>query len=141
MRYDILGHPMLTAKAAALGSPPGEKLAAHVLLAETLLGAHNHPLVTDADQLEVVRLFLAIQVNFQVEQGVDPFVAEKVYSSHTKQSVTYRDRIIDPRALALASQVWKEDAAAKYDGRITSVRNENGARAAARYTDLRSFRG
>lgn len=105
MVYDVDGHEFLTKKSISL--EPGQ-FDGHHRMAEALLGLGS-PAVADVDLLETLRLAIAIQINFQVEQGIDPFVASSTYSSHSKQSINYRDRLTDPRAALMVAGVVAED--------------------------------
>src|SRR5690349_31702 len=97
---------MMTAKVQALGQ---EKIDGHQLLAETLL-ALRAPVVTDDSDLAKMKLAIVLQMNFQVEEGTDPLILSGVASTHSKQSKSFRDRWVDPRALAIVAEVIGEDA-------------------------------
>lgn len=90
----VAAHPLLTAK--ALGRGP-TVLAAEQELAEGLLGLVA-PATTDAFELSRVSTALAVQINFQVEQGVSALVASYQSSAHSRQQMAYRDRVINPQA-------------------------------------------
>lgn len=103
--YDVSGHEYLSAKATGLAP---EVFDANQLLAESLLGLTEPVVDTDRD-LARLRLAIALQINFQVMQGVDPYIEVKAASSQSNQSVEYRDRMIDPRAAVLVSSVYGSD--------------------------------
>ena len=100
--YDIDDHPFLTPKSQALES---EILHSHQLLAETLLGLSAYDVFSDQADIDQVELAIAMQINFQVEQGLDPYVSKSVSSGQSKQSTVYRDGYLDPRAVAIVDGV------------------------------------
>lgn len=133
--YDVTAHPILTPKALAI--TPAEKFASHVLLAESLLGVSG-PAYTDTDLLDKARLAVAIQVNFQAEQGIDPFVYRSVSSAHSSQSAVYREHLVDPRALAMwRSTLSADDMADRFGGGLISHRR---AEQPLRYGTVRRLR-
>ena len=95
----IAGHAMLTAKAVAL-SP--SLLAQHQLLAESLLGL-SPPAYTAAEDVELAQLAIALQINFQLAQGLDPLFMKRVFDSHTRQSIEYLDRWVSPQAAGIVT--------------------------------------
>lgn len=117
--YEVAGHPALSGKAQVLGGP---MLEAQVLLAETLLGV-SAPAYTDAALLEKAILAIVLQVNFQMEEGIDPLIVKRMHSTHTSQTVEYWGRYIDPRALILwSSTLSVEKVSGRFTGVITSLR-------------------
>ena len=120
MIYDLeQDHEMLTPKVKALDDEP---FAEQVNTAEALLGLIDRKKVVRARDVKLVLLALAHQVNFQVEQGVDPLVERESSSSHTRQSVSWRDRWVNPVATSILAQV--PTLSSGYSGEITSVRNQ-----------------
>lgn len=101
MRYDVTEHPLLSGKALALkaGDQGEEKLQALVEIAESYLQLNIGDLYT-GDQAILVEHFLALQVNWQIElmeRGWEPMYVQSISSSHSAQSVTYRNfSIISP---------------------------------------------
>lgn len=100
--YDIDDHPFLTGKSKALES---EVLHSQQLLAENLLGLSAYDVFTDQADIDNATLAIAMQINFQVEQGLDPFVQKSASSGNSKQSVVYRDTYIDPRAADIVEYI------------------------------------
>ena len=98
--YDPAAHPLLSSAAAALdteGDPNALDEQAEVAI--NLLGLRDTA-YTDADAAAAVRA-VAIQVNLQVELGVEGFA----YSSLTRgaRSFDSKDKLIDPRAAAIVA--------------------------------------
>jgi hypothetical protein len=95
--YDISASAMLSDAAADLDP---DALDAHTLLAEHLLG-----LAGDAytgDDLDTVDIALALQVNHQVERGVDADVYESV--DHGGRTLQYAAGVtVSPQAAAIAA--------------------------------------
>lgn len=112
----IAAHPLLTAKAAAKVAGSDE----HQNLAEALLGL-KAPIVTVALDVARVQLAVVMQVNFQIEQGVDALVYSYQSSAHSRQQVAQRDRIINPQAQAILSTIEALETSAGYDT-LTSLR-------------------
>lgn len=106
MLYTVAAHPLKSDKVNALSQP---KQDAYQVLSESLLGLTS-PVYTVTADVERVQLAIVRQMNFLVEQGIDPYVTESTSSSHTDQSVVYRDRWLDPVAVQLVAAV-----AAQYD--------------------------
>lgn len=67
-RYDVTDHPLLSEDAAALTT---EQLAEQNLLAEDLLGFTDAALLTDPDTVARATRLIVLQVNYQVETGID----------------------------------------------------------------------
>lgn len=100
--YDIDDNPFLTGKSKALES---EVLHSHQLLAENLLGLSMYDVFADQADVDTAELAIAMQINFQAEQGLDPYITKSVSSGNSKSSATYRDYIVDPRAQAMVDMV------------------------------------
>lgn len=94
--YDVSGHPLLSPGAAALGR---DELAEHNLLAEDLLSLAGTTFA-DEDAARATRA-VALQVNYQVEQGVDAAVYDVTMVG--SRMLNYRDGIVHPIALELAT--------------------------------------
>jgi hypothetical protein len=118
--YDVTAHPMLTAKVTALAS--GVQTG-NQLLAESLLGLVA-PAATDPAQVDVIKLAIVLQMNFQVAQGVDPLIQVSAASSHSKESAVWRDRVLNPQALTLIASLPDTVSAGLVDRweTVTSVR-------------------
>lgn len=108
MRYDVTEHPLLSGKALALkaGDQGEEKLQAQIEIAEAYLQLNIGGILT-GDQAVLVEHFLTMQVNWQIElaeRGWEPAYIQSISSSHSAQSVTYRNfTIISP---AVARGFW-----------------------------------
>lgn len=131
--YSVSGHAKLAPKTALLDTTANrEKFLAEQRLAESLLRQYaalpQEPTSLTEDEVEDVRLGIVVQMNFQVEQGIDPLVASRVSSSHTKQAVEYRDRIVNPQAIALVSGVSVRYATGNSWRTLTSVRTQDRER-------------
>jgi hypothetical protein len=86
MRYDVTNHPLLSDDAKALGS---ESLEAHGRVAEQVLGLYNFTAFeSGTDEYKSAQDAVALQVNYQVEAGIDAFVAASV--SRGARSKTFR---------------------------------------------------
>lgn len=101
MLYDVADHPLLSEKVKALDAP---KIDSYQVLSESLLELKPPVYTVDYD-VERVQLAIVRQMNFLVEQGIDPYVVVSAQSSHTDQSVVYRDRWLDPVAVQLVEAV------------------------------------
>lgn len=93
--YDISGHAMLSARAKDLLEAP---LDAHTRMAEYLLGVQAATFTSTQDT--TVEIALAVQVNFQLEQGQEAAVYKDMRDGETWSS--YQERATDPRALMMA---------------------------------------
>lgn len=72
MIYDVTAHPLLSDQAAALG--PSE-LEAHARVAETSLGLLNFTAFVDGtDKYDRATDAVALQINYQVEAGIEAFI-------------------------------------------------------------------
>lgn len=96
----VAGHALLTAKASAKVTASTE----YQELAEDLLGLQSPALTVAADVARVKRA-IVVQINFQVEQGVDAFIHSWVASSHSNQQIGYRDRYLSPQAVAILASI------------------------------------
>lgn len=95
----VTGHPLLTNKVVVLAP---EKFSAQHDLAEALLGLDSSfvgRLTTE--QLTRVQLAVVLQLNFQVEQGLDPYTIQSKSSTQQGESVTYRPDAVHPQAKAI----------------------------------------
>jgi hypothetical protein len=115
----VAAHPILSGKATALRDSNPLAFDAQVLMATLLLG-FPEKLPTKEETVEAMLLAAALQVNFQIEQGLDPLILEASSSGHTRNSATYRDRYLDPRAASIVRGVL--GFGRNYTATLTSVR-------------------
>lgn len=94
-------HPLVSPKAANLTAQAFEL---QLVTAETLLGIPE-PASEDEGVIERFKLALVHQVNFQVQQGLDPLIQESGGSQHSGNSAKYRDRVINPVAKQIVDEV------------------------------------
>lgn len=103
MLVDISASQLLSGKVSGLAA---EKLDAQQELAEALLDLTAEFVARlSAAQLPRVQMAVALQLNFQVEQGLDPFVMESTSSQTQGESVTYRADSIHPQAQAIVKAI------------------------------------
>jgi hypothetical protein len=112
----------------ALLTQSATQYAAQQEVAEALLGLTDRMVARlSAAQLVRVSLAVVLQLNMQVEAGLDPFVVASETSSAQAESVTYRDVAIHPQALEIITQVQSAVAAGnnmvEAFGRIRAVRS------------------
>jgi len=93
--FDIAGHELLTEDAADTA------LVSHTRLAESLLGL-SEATATDND-LTLIKIALVLQVNHQVERGVEA----NAYMSEQDGDLRYkhRDRLVSPEAASVVRAV------------------------------------
>lgn len=120
-QYDVVDNALLNGRALAWSS---EVFELNQLLAEAVLGL---PVTaySDPSDLEQIELAVVLQLNFQAEQGIDPYIYKELWLLPQKQRKVYADRYADPRALLLAS--------------IVDGRNNNDA-IADRWASMTSYR-
>lgn len=99
--YVVTGHPLLIPKFAGLASDEARK--EHNNLAELLLGLKAPAYVGD-DATKLV-MAVVLQINFQLERGLDPLVNKSISNQHPGNTTTYRDRIVSPEAAAIVEKV------------------------------------
>ena len=99
--YDISAHPLLSERAT---SQTPEKLEWLQFQAERLLGL-TLPAYGTEPNVSIATLAVVLQVNFQLAQGMDPLIEEAASSSHLKQSKVWRDRYLNPQAVALVESL------------------------------------
>jgi hypothetical protein len=103
-RYDVSEHGLLSDDAQALSEP---ELAAQNELAEVVLGLHEGDTYTGVKETTAT-LAVALQVNFQVEAGVEAYVLTA--SSRGARSKSYRDLVrVHPIAAALMGGLTSGD--------------------------------
>ncbi len=96
--FDISSEPILTDKADGLVTA---ELDSHTRMAEWLLGLQTITFPSDLDDDVVIAL--AMQVNFQLEQGVDGAVYRDWQEADLRS--VYAQRVTDPRASVMASRL------------------------------------
>lgn len=117
MLIDVGEHDLLSEKSKALRNTDPNGFAAQVRVAEILLGIPDPVPTTGTVDLGIA---VVLQLNFQIAQGIDPLFISASTSQHTRNSVQYRDRFIDPRALALVTAV--AGLGGRFSGKMTSQR-------------------
>ena len=126
---DLTGYALLSGKVLALG----DKFAPNQLLAETLLGVSPAFVARlTGDQVAQVVMAVALQLNFQVEQGLDPFILKSDSSQQQGESKTYQDNVIHPQAQAIIGNITitepTADSLQSQFAAIPPVRSVRGAR-------------
>lgn len=105
MAYDIAAHPLLSADALALDTDP---FAEHAALAHDLLGLADTAFTGAA--AESAKRFLALQVNYQVETGVDAAIyALKVRGSRTVSYKSASADLVRPGLLEEVEDLLEEE--------------------------------
>lgn len=95
--------PLASAFTKALSE---EDFAAYHELAEAVLGL-TAPALTEVSDIARLRIAIMLQINFMSQFGLDPYVkASEGMSSQAASSVVWRDRYIDPRALAIVQRIF-----------------------------------
>lgn len=94
-------HPLLTPKVALLQPNVFND---NVVMAEMLLGVRGR-IWQGAGLSDKAMIALAIQVNFQVHQGVDAHTTERVLTQNLQQTIVWRDKIVSPQAEMLWNEV------------------------------------
>jgi hypothetical protein len=100
--YPLLDHPLLSEQYIQL--PSADEKSAQAMLAEDLLGLVP-PAYTDERIVATLTTALALQVNFQLSQGIDVFKLKSLSTTHPGNTTQNRDRYIHPEAWRLVSQV------------------------------------
>lgn len=105
MAYDISGHALLSPDAAALAVATFDE---HAALAHDLLKLSGTALTGEA--AEKAKRFLVLQVNYQVETGVDAAIyAMKVRGSRTVSYKSASGDLIRPGLLEEVEDLLEED--------------------------------
>jgi hypothetical protein len=102
--YPIGNHILLSAKAQGVLDPFAETREEYNAVAEQLLGLHA-PAYTDQGVVTTLATAIAFQINFMVEQGIEPKVLRSKSNAHPGNTTAYRDRLVDPTAAALVASV------------------------------------
>ena len=71
--YPVSQHALMTDRARALLTKNQEAFEAHNAMAEFLLSLNGTQFT--GDDAEMAAISVALQVNFQIEQGLDPYIA------------------------------------------------------------------
>jgi hypothetical protein len=90
-------HPLLTDKWPS--DTQQDKRDVQKLLAEQLLGLKG-PAYADADKVEDIITALVLQINFQLQHGIEPHVVRSANQSNPGNATNYRDRYVNPEAMA-----------------------------------------
>jgi hypothetical protein len=93
-------HPSLSGKWPTDADKQEEQNA----LAEQLLDLRG-PAYTDANAVEELTRAVVLQINFQLQHGIEPHVIRTANQSNPGVSTTYRDRYVNPEAMALVCRV------------------------------------
>lgn len=99
--YSLGANPLLTDRITLL-SP--EKQSWQQFMAERLLGLIS-PAYTSEPEVSTATLAIVLQMNFQVAQGLDPLIEEQASSTHLKQLKIWRDRYLNPQAVAMVATI------------------------------------
>lgn len=89
-------HPLLSGKWPA----DAAKQAAQAQLAEQLLDLRA-PAYVNADAVEDLTTAVVLQINFQLQHELEPHVIRTANQSNPGVSTTYRDRYVNPEAMAI----------------------------------------
>lgn len=74
-----------------------------IVIAELLLGLRP-PAYVIARTVAELEYAVAIQVIFQMQQGVSPEITKSISQAHPGNTTTYRDRYLSPDAAALVAR-------------------------------------
>lgn len=109
MLYDVNTHPRLNTKAVALQASSQAAFEAHVLQAEGLL-ALSTPVVTVPRLVELLKIAVVLQINWQLTWDADPYAIRYERADVTQESVGYKDDVplVNPQAAAIVAQVNAE---------------------------------
>lgn len=83
LAYDVTGHPLLSEGAAALG-PTELEANTRVAIALLLLDTFTIDPITQVDDFEQARNAIALQVSYQVESGMDAFIASEIMNGQRR---------------------------------------------------------
>lgn len=109
MLMDITSHPLLTGKATAMSSDSA-KFEAQQSLAEALLNLTAEYIDRlSIEQLARASMAVVLQVNFQLEQGLDPFVVSRASSTQQGEVHDYRGDAVHPQARAILDAIVVSD--------------------------------
>jgi hypothetical protein len=95
---DLSTHPLLSPRAKLIDP---DELTAHVLLAETLLGVDQLALKADDADQDKVDGAIVLQVNYQVESGVEGFLMQEARRGARHNIYRGRNRLQYVHRLAL----------------------------------------
>ncbi len=125
---DISADALRSPKVRQLASADADGFAAQQDVAETLLGVSGQLVARlSTAQLAQASHAVALQMNLQVEQGLDPFIVASESAGQQGESVNYRDVNVHPNALeiinALLGQTKQESNVVAQFRAIPSVRS------------------
>ncbi len=98
----VAGDPLLSGKWEGLGDEDQRR--SHQELAERLLGL-SQPIYTDLDIVGTLHIAIVLQVNFLLEQNLEPELLKSQSNQHPGNMTAYRDRYLSPKAAALVDTV------------------------------------
>lgn len=131
-RFDLTGNPGLSAAAEARQRNDPGPFGAQQLEAEALLQVEQLPTFLPAALLPVAQLAVCLQINWQLERGIEPLMTTAKGSKLIEGSVAYRDEVLrDPRAVALMAQVRDGVGLGADAGYATPIRSLRGGQVAA----------
>src|SRR5690242_2429966 len=99
--YDITDHPLLSDAYTRLATDEARE--ANQVLAEMLLGLKAPAYAGEA--AERLGYAVVIQINFQLQHGIEPAVLKSVSNTHPGNTTSYRDRYVDPMAWKIVEEV------------------------------------
>jgi hypothetical protein len=109
--YPVHEHPLITSRAKELLISNQEAFEAHNAMAEYLLSLNGTQLVSD--EADVAAIAVAMQVNFQIQQGLDPYIAINLNTGgQSQKGTTFRGYktppVIHIQARRLADSLIRE---------------------------------
>lgn len=120
MLIDITGSALISGKVAAL---PLEKRTAQHDLAEALLSLSAAFVERlSSEQMARVKMAVVLQLNFQVEQGLDPFIVQSQSAAAQGEARTYRDNAMHPQAIAIVQAIeFSDDSSTQMVQRFANI--------------------
>ena len=104
MLYTITGHPLLSSK--FLGLSDDDTREAYQTMAELLLDLRPPAYNTGTDADDIAYAIVA-QINFLLQQDLDPEIVKSVSLSHPGMVTQYRDRYRSARAYEIVALVTR----------------------------------
>ena len=105
MLFTVTSHPLLSGKVVALAGDSA-KFSAQQALAEAVLDlTADYAARLTTDQTARVTMAVVLQMNFQVEQGLDPFVVSQESSVQQGETRTYTGHAVHPQARAIIDAI------------------------------------
>lgn len=99
--YPVAGHPLLSDKYAGLKDD--DQRHAHHVMAELLL--RLLPPAYEDDEAVMLTMAVVQQINFQLQQEIEPEILKSKSNTHPGNTTAYRDRYLSPRAWAIVERV------------------------------------